>query len=135
MIRTLHERVGRNVIRVQALETSLKALLPLIKHNEEHCLAGLDERRKKFVRKTLGELVGALADSNQTPSDDFTKYLNTIVNDRNNLVHHFRQMYGAAVSESPPAARRLSIVSTSNSKTSKSLNVSLTRCFFRSCRR
>lgn len=107
MIRTLHECVGRNIVRVQALETSLKTLLPFIRHNEEHCLAGLNERRQQFVRKTLGELAGAFADCNQTPSDEFTTYLAKIVNNRNNLVHHFGQIYGAAAAESVNGCREV----------------------------
>jgi hypothetical protein len=89
------------------LEASLKTLLPFIKHGEEHCLAGLNERHKQFVRKTLGELVGAFADCNQTPSDEFTTYLAKIVNDRNNLVHHFGQLYGTTAAKGVAGCRQV----------------------------
>jgi hypothetical protein len=107
MIRTLHERVGRNIIRTQALESSLKALLPFIQHNEEHCLAGLNERRKKFIRKTLGELMKGFEASTKSSSEEFSVYLAQIVNDRNILVHHFHEIYGGTAAESITACREV----------------------------
>jgi hypothetical protein len=92
----IHERVGRLVIRVQVLESALKLLVPFIDAQDApHVLHGLPERGRKVSKQTLGQLMGSLQ-QNVEFSDpaSFEAMTKRVVEDRNNLVHHFHSTLG-----------------------------------------
>jgi hypothetical protein len=83
------------VIRVQVLESALKALLPFIDlKGAPHCLSGLETRVGHVSKQTLGKLIGTLQERVQADSPEFAAMLEQIVIDRNALVHQFAATFG-----------------------------------------
>ena len=99
LVTQVHERVGRNVVRVQSLESSLKALVPLLDlDGAAHCLDGLADRHMEVSKNTLGQLVGSFLGSVKSDDPRFADSVTKVLNDRNNLVHHFRAIFGNQMS-------------------------------------
>lgn len=91
----VHRRVGRNVIRVQRVEWTLKALVPFLDlQGAAHCLDGLDERAARTANHTLGQLIRSFRNSFASESPEIKRDLETILADRNDLVHQFQKTYG-----------------------------------------
>ena len=106
LVSEIHGRVGRNVIRVQALERGLKALVPLLDlQGKSHCFDGLEDRSAQSARNTLGQLVGSFLRSTSGDNSGFTETFEKIVTDRNNLVHHFHDLIGTMMSTSEGCVR------------------------------
>lgn len=102
----VHARVGRNVIRVQSLESGLKALVPFLDLGEaSHCLEGLLDRHAQVARNTLGQLVGLFRGSTSSDDPRFAEAVEKILSDRNNLVHHFHATFGPQTSTAEGCAR------------------------------
>ena len=94
----IHQGVGRNVLRVQELERALKVLLPLVDlKGKSHCLDGLSDRSAQVAMNTLGQLIDSFRKST-TVDPEFDLHLKQIVDDRNNLVHHFHTTFGTRIS-------------------------------------
>ena len=90
----VHERVGRNVIRVQILEVALKSFVPVLDlQGARHAPDGLPERTERA--QTLGQLIGSLQGSLTSSDEAFDDLLSRVVADRNDLVHHFPAKYGS----------------------------------------
>jgi len=95
----IHARVGRNVIRVQSLEIGLKTLLPFIDiRGASHCLDGLAIRRGQVAKNTLGQLVEAFLQHVSSDPSGLAGAAQKILNDRNNLIHHFHSTLGTQTS-------------------------------------
>ena len=91
-IAKLMEVIGRCVMTYQRIETCLKVLLPhMIPPGTEPSDLPVDTWRSLLDSKiTLGPLVQQFRDSiNSTNPDGFAKYLEQLVAQRNQLVHHF----------------------------------------------
>ena len=84
--------VGAIVLTCQDTERYLKLTLPFLSSDDDSLGAAL-RRHEKLKRRTLGELVGNLTDSSSSDSLDFAKYLEQLVNTRNQIVHHFNETY------------------------------------------
>ena len=92
----VHERVGRNVIRVQFLERALKTFVPFVDlQGAKHALDDLPRRGEKVWKQTLGQLIGSFQDSLTSSDKHFDDLLSRVVADRNDLVHHFPAKYGS----------------------------------------
>lgn len=95
----IHARVGRNVIRAQSLEIGLKTLLPFIDiRGASHCLDGLVDRHGQVAKNTLGQLVEAFLRFVLSDPPNLADAAQKILNDRNNLVHHFHASLGTHTS-------------------------------------
>jgi hypothetical protein len=98
-ISEIHARIGRNVIRVQLLEIGLKTLLPFIDiRGASHCLDGLTDRHGQVAKHTLGQLVEAFLRRVSTDPPGLAAAAQKILNDRNNLIHHFHSTLGTRTS-------------------------------------
>jgi hypothetical protein len=92
----VHERVGRNVIRVQILEGALKSFVPVVDlQGARHALDGLPERTERALKQTLGQLIGSFQASLTSSDEAFDHLLSRVVADRNDLVHHFPAKFGS----------------------------------------
>lgn len=95
----IHSRVGRNVLRVQSLEIGLKTLLPFIDiRGASHCLDGLLDRQAQIARNTLGQLVETFQRAVSSDPVGLAVAAQKILDDRNNLVHHFHTTLGTHTS-------------------------------------
>jgi hypothetical protein len=95
-IAEVHRRVGRNVIRVQRLESALKALVPYLDiQGAANCLDGLDARAARTANQTLGQLIKSFRNSFSSESPEIRRDLESILADRNDLVHQFHKTYGS----------------------------------------
>lgn len=92
-------RLGRNILLFQQIESGLKFVLPFVhpsgsaRGNEAY--AGF---RDKARRQTLGQLAQSLQDSTSTDSNTLGQYLERMVEQRNQLVHHFHEIPGVSLS-------------------------------------
>lgn len=92
----VHQRVGRNVIRVQFLERALKTFVPFVDlQGAKHALDGLPGRAERVRKQTLGQLIGSFQESLTSSNADFDGLLSRVVANRNDLVHHFPAKYGS----------------------------------------
>lgn len=102
----VHARVGRNVIRVQSLESGLKTLVPFLDlRGAPHCLDGLITRHAQVARNTLGQLAGLFLGSTSIDDPRLSEMIESILKDRNNLVHHFHATLGCQMSTLEGCAR------------------------------
>lgn len=91
----IHASVGRNLIRGQSLEVGLKTLLPFINIGDApHCLHGLGERHAQLAKTTLGQLVKSFYEVAKCEDGSLQALIERVLNDRNNLVHHFHETLG-----------------------------------------
>lgn len=91
-------RLGRNILLFQRIESALKFMLPFM-HPK-----GSADGDDAFVRfrdetksKTLGKLVRNLQESMRADTDAVAQYLERMVQQRNQLVHHFHEMPGVSL--------------------------------------
>jgi len=91
----LHRRIGRNLVRFQQIEQSLKFCLPYM-HPNGSALGAEAFRvyRNAVASKTLGPVVAEFADATDIPEGFFSQPLNSVVKARNELVHHLNRIPG-----------------------------------------
>ncbi len=89
-------KIGTNILLFQQIEQSLKLLLPFIyvPSSAEQDIDVFRKNTEKVKLQTLGSLVGDFIKSADYNVDYFSEHLKKIVDDRNNLVHHFGDLYG-----------------------------------------
>jgi hypothetical protein len=81
----IQNRIGRNIVRVQLLESALIAVLPFL---------GYPGTQDPEEKRTLGLLVGSFRARLIREAPEFGTMLKAIVDDRNALAHEFHQKYG-----------------------------------------
>ncbi len=67
--------------------------LPFVK-SDDASLGAAIKRHEKLKRRPLGELAGLLTKLSSSDSPDFVRHLDQLVDNRNQLVHHFEDAYG-----------------------------------------
>ncbi|CAG2159413.1 OST-HTH/LOTUS domain-containing protein [Cupriavidus numazuensis] len=91
-------RLGRNILLFQRIESALKFMLPFMHPKGS---ASGDEAFARFRDKakgqTLGKLVENLQESINADTDAVAQYLERMVEQRNQLVHHFHEMPGVSL--------------------------------------
>jgi hypothetical protein len=99
LVGQVHERVGRNVLRVQALEGKLKLLLSLVDPvGKSHAHEDAGDRSAQIAKQTLGNLASSFLESISSDDLRFGESIKKIVKDRNDLVHHFYSTVGSLMS-------------------------------------
>lgn len=86
--------VGRNIVMFQALEATMKHLVPLFSAVGTVSSEGRAKRYAKAQTKTLGQLVGELLEKANFDNPQFATHYGGLVEQRNALVHHFGEAYG-----------------------------------------
>ena len=92
----MHRRIGRNLLRFQAIEHGLKFMMPYV-HPEAHGggLEAFMRMRTETANGTLGILVGRYKEAIKTePPELFDEELQKLVDARNELVHKFLRLPG-----------------------------------------
>ncbi|AQV92299.1 hypothetical protein BJN34_00130 [Cupriavidus necator] len=91
-------RLGRNILLFQQIESGLKFMLPFMhpkgSANGDDAFAKFREEAKG---QTLGKLVKNLQESVKADTDAVAQYLERMVEQRNQLVHHFHEMPGVSL--------------------------------------
>lgn len=85
-------KIGYNVLEFQRIEHCLKIVAPYLVTQPDRNTdrPALIVKQLLADRKTLGPLVQRLKDANQIEDKAaFEKYVNEVLDHRNNLVHHF----------------------------------------------
>lgn len=91
-------RLGRNILLFQQIESGLKFMLPYM--HPKGSASGDDafaKFRDKTKGQTLGQLVENLQESMRADTDTLAQYLKRMVEQRNQLVHHFHEMPGVSL--------------------------------------
>jgi hypothetical protein len=91
-------RLGRNILLFQQIESGLKFMLPYM--HPKGSASGDDafaRFRDKTMGQTLGKLVESLKESTRADTDTLAQYLERMVEQRNQLVHHFHEMPGVSL--------------------------------------
>lgn len=88
--------VGAIVLASQDAEGYLKVALPFLKSGDPGLGAAL-KRAEKIRRQTLGQLTGMFVEASSSDSPDFPGYLERVVEARNQVVHHFNEIYGPKI--------------------------------------
>jgi hypothetical protein len=93
LINEVNRKIGRNLLRFQQIEASLKLILPYIHPDgSSKGLEAFGKYREKVTSKTLGSLIGEFDESFEIPAGFFDQKLEKLVEARNQLVHHFFQL-------------------------------------------
>jgi hypothetical protein len=94
LVDEVHRRIGRNLLRYQEIEVSLKLILPYA-----HPDAGAQGqealkrfREKHVTKKSLGSLIEKYRQSIRWSEEVVNDELDQLLNDRNSLVHYFYQL-------------------------------------------
>ncbi|CAG4970763.1 hypothetical protein [Novilysobacter luteus] len=90
----LQRLVGAIVLASQDVEGYLKVIVPFMA-TEEATLQSVIQTHGKLQRRMLGQLVGHFVDSTTSDTLGFAQHMAQLVNDRNRIVHHFNDTYGA----------------------------------------
>lgn len=106
LVNELHRRIGRNLLRFQEIELSLKLMLPYIHPNGG--AKGADAMReyqaKSIDGKSLGLLVGQFKSAMSRTPELWESGLAALLEARNELVHHFYHRFDFAQAGSVNAA-------------------------------
>ena len=89
----LLELIGAVVLSTQDAERCLKAILPFT-DSDDPSIAGALMRHEKLKKRTLGDLVGRFVSKAHSKSDGLERHLASLVDRRNEIVHHFSDVYG-----------------------------------------
>jgi hypothetical protein len=89
----LQALVGAVVLSTQDAERYLKAILPFVDAQDPSLGAAL-ERHGKLKNSTFGGLVTKFKDASTSDSPGFADHLASLVESRNQIVHHFSETYG-----------------------------------------
>lgn len=91
-------RLGRNILLFQQIESGLKFMLPYM--HPKGSATGDDafvRFREKTQGQTLGKLMESFQESMKADTDTLAQYLERMVEQRNQLVHHFHEMPGVSL--------------------------------------
>lgn len=89
----LHRRVGRNLLRFQEIEQSLRGMLPYIHPDgSKHGVDAMQAyQRAKLDGTPLGILIGQFKESLDGIPEFWESGLDRLLKERNDLVHHFHK--------------------------------------------
>jgi hypothetical protein len=88
----VHAAIGQSLILYQHLELMLKSILPFIRTQDQKAREDPFAEMKQLLgsKKTMGLLIERLKTSIEiTHLEEFAKYLEQVVDNRNELVHQF----------------------------------------------
>jgi hypothetical protein len=85
--------VGLYILQCQELERLLKGIVPLMS-NEDPSVTGLMDRARALKKQSLGLVAGKFMERASGDIEDFKGYVGKIVDDRNEVVHHFSERLG-----------------------------------------
>ncbi|WP_024973824.1 hypothetical protein [Ralstonia pickettii] len=98
LVRSVVLRVGRNILMFQQVESTLKFLLPFMHPNgSARGDAAFASFRQKVKGQTLGKLAEAFLESVKADTDTLEQDVKRMVEQRNQLVHHFNEMPGVSL--------------------------------------
>jgi len=92
MLASVQAALGRCVLLYQATEQLLKLFLPHVSATEKEALRNLDVDWRELLdsKKTLGQLAGVLMErTSGSNRERLASWLQTVVLQRNEVVHHF----------------------------------------------
>ena len=92
MIASVQAALGRCVLLYQATEQVLKLFLPHVRATENAARQNLDVDWRELLdsKKTLGQLAGVLMErTSGSNREGLALWLQTVVSQRNDVVHHF----------------------------------------------
>jgi len=87
------ELVGAIVISTQDAEKYLKIILPFT-NSQDPSIRGVIARQEKLQKRTFGDLIGRFKDSSTSISNHLGQGLTELANQRNLIVHYFREAHG-----------------------------------------
>ena len=87
------ELIGAIVLSTQDAETYLKAILPFT-DSKDPSITGAMSHHEKIKKRTFGDLIERFVDASRSDSDSFQQHLVRLVDHRNQIVHHFGEIYG-----------------------------------------
>jgi hypothetical protein len=94
---TLQQRlgcaVGLYVLQCEELEQLLKGLTPFM-DSSDASVAGILARSAALKKKTLGIVARQFLNGVSGDAGDFKRYLAKIIEERNEVVHHFSERFG-----------------------------------------
>jgi hypothetical protein len=88
--------VGQIILETQEAERLFKVILPFIGRQDDPSLGGALQRARRLTRTSFGELAKKFAAAGES-NDDFATHLQTLVDERNRVVHHFAETYGPLI--------------------------------------
>jgi len=99
LVLEMHAKMGRNLLRFQLIESGIKLMLPVT--HPDGSASGDDAYatlKSEVKQKTLGGLRTRLLEAVRTDDPDrFSSYLSSVVDSRNNFIHHFLQQPGVSL--------------------------------------
>jgi hypothetical protein len=88
--------VGAFVLQTQQIEHVFKFLLPMM-NSDDPSLGAILKRQASLSKKTLGTLAGEFINGSAGETDALEAYVRQLVADRNEVVHHFNERFGALI--------------------------------------
>ncbi|QUN27742.1 hypothetical protein KB879_27415 [Cupriavidus sp. KK10] len=98
LVQSVLLRLGRNILMFQQIESGLKLMLPYM--HPKGSASGDDafaSFRDKAKQQTLGKLVESFLESATADGEALARYMERMVKQRNQLVHHFHEMPGVSL--------------------------------------
>ena len=99
---SLAHLIGQIVLETQEAERLFKLILPFTDEADPSFAAAL-QRAKKLTRTSFGELGKKFAAAGVS-NDGFAAHLQELADERNRVVHHFAETYGALIATGQTAA-------------------------------
>lgn len=87
------ELIGAIVLSTQDVERYMKLLLPFLNSKDPSLSVAL-ARHDKLRKRKFGELIRNFVDSTTSDSRNYAQHLDSLVDQRNRIVHHFNETYG-----------------------------------------
>ncbi|QQX85232.1 hypothetical protein JJQ59_04595 [Cupriavidus necator] len=98
LVQSVLLRLGRNILMFQQIESGLKLMLPYMhpkgSNSGDDAFASF---RDKAKQQTLGKLVESFLESVTVDGEALARYMERMVKQRNQLVHHFYEMPGVSL--------------------------------------
>jgi hypothetical protein len=88
--------VGAFVLQTQKIEHLFKFLLPMM-NSDDPSLGAILKRQASLSKKTLGTLAEQFVNASTGKTDALEAYVRQLVDDRNEVVHHFTERFGALI--------------------------------------
>jgi hypothetical protein len=85
--------VGLIVLASQEIERNLKFQLPFM-NSDDPAFASIFARQAKLAKKSLGDLAGQFVASASSDGGTLESFMKGIVEERNQIVHHFQERFG-----------------------------------------
>jgi hypothetical protein len=90
--------IGVIVLCSQEIERQFKFLVPLT-NSDDPSLGAILKRHKNLSRRSLGEVAGQFTQAATGDVDHLKVWIKHIVDQRNNLIHHFSDTYRTLLNE------------------------------------